>query len=62
MQNNLDPDTRKLLSLVFAFLFPPLAVLIQQDFQLNSSVLLSCILTLLGYIPGTVYALYKIFS
>jgi len=62
MESNLKPDDKKLLSIIFAFLFPPLAVLLKQDFQLNSSVLLSCLLTLVGYFPGVLHALYVIFK
>lgn len=61
MSNDLTPDQKKLLSIIFAFLFPPFGVLLNQDFQFNRTLLISCILTLLGYFPGAIYALYVIF-
>jgi len=49
-----------IIRLVFAFLFPPLGVALQvgltQHFWIN------CILTLLGWFPGVLHALYVILT
>ncbi len=45
---------------IVAFLLPPLAVLWKRG--LGSSFLLSIVLTILGYVPGLVYALYVVIT
>lgn len=46
------------LQTIVAFFLPPLAVLWKRG--LGSSFVLSIILTLLGYVPGVVYAIYVV--
>jgi uncharacterized membrane protein YqaE (UPF0057 family) len=51
-------DTNKLLYVIIAILFPPLAVGLQRGIGLH--LLLSIILTILGYIPGIIHALWVV--
>ncbi len=46
--------------ILLAILFPPAAVLLNRG--PSKEVLISIILTVLGYIPGIIYAMYIIFS
>lgn len=48
------------LQTIVAFLLPPLAVLWKRGF--GSSFVLSIILTILGYVPGLVYAIYVVLT
>ena len=48
------------LQAIVAILLPPLAVLWKRG--LGSSFLLSILLTILGYVPGLVYALYVVIT
>ena len=45
-----------IVKIILAILLPPLGVFVQEG--LNSNFWISVILTLLGYIPGIVFALY----
>lgn len=42
--------------LLFAFILPPLAVF--QQFGVGKHFWINCLLTLLGFIPGTLHAIY----
>jgi uncharacterized membrane protein YqaE (UPF0057 family) len=48
------------LQTIVAILLPPLAVLWKRG--LGSSFVLSIILTILGYVPGLVYAIYVVLT
>jgi uncharacterized membrane protein YqaE (UPF0057 family) len=48
------------LQVLVAILLPPLAVLWRRG--LGSSFLLSIILTILGYVPGLIYAIYVVLT
>lgn len=45
-----------LLKVILAILLPPLGVFVQEG--LNANFWISVVLTLLGYIPGIIWALY----
>lgn len=47
-----------LLKIILAILLPPLGVLVQEG--LNANFWISVLLTILGYIPGIIFALYII--
>ena len=49
----------KLIKLVAAIILPPLGVLLQDG--LGSHFLLNILLTLFGYFPGLIHAIYLIF-
>jgi len=46
----------KVLEIILAVFLPPIAVLVRKG--LGGKFLLSILLTLLGHLPGVVYALY----
>lgn len=54
-----DPDTNTLLLVILAILLPPLAVYLHQG-EINTKFWISLILTLLGWLPGIIYALIVI--
>lgn len=45
-----------ILEIILAIVLPPLAILLR--YGLSGKFLLSILLTILGYIPGLIYALY----
>jgi uncharacterized membrane protein YqaE (UPF0057 family) len=53
-------DDMCVLQAIVAVLLPPLAVLWKRG--LGSSFVLSIILTILGYVPGLIYALYVVIT
>lgn len=48
----------RLLEIVLAILLPPIAVLLRTGF--SRQLLLNILLTLLGYIPGMIHALFVV--
>jgi uncharacterized membrane protein YqaE (UPF0057 family) len=52
-------DTNTLLLVILAILLPPLAVYLHQG-EINTKFWISLILTLLGWLPGIIYALIVI--
>ena len=63
MENQADKqdaeiDEVSLIALILAFFLPPLGVLIKDG--LKCSFFINCILTILGFIPGIIHALYVI--
>jgi uncharacterized membrane protein YqaE (UPF0057 family) len=58
--NNQDVqiDETSLIALILAFFLPPLGVAIKDGF--GSSFIINCLLTLLGFIPGIIHALFVI--
>jgi uncharacterized membrane protein YqaE (UPF0057 family) len=52
-------DTNTLLLVILAILLPPLAVYLHQG-EINNKFWISLILTLLGWLPGIIYALIVI--
>jgi uncharacterized membrane protein YqaE (UPF0057 family) len=54
-----DTDTNTLLLVIIAIIVPPLAVYLQQG-EINTKFWISLILTLLGWLPGIIYALIVI--
>lgn len=50
-----DATANKLLMVILAFLFPPLAVGLKDG--IGTSFLICVLLTLLGWVPGVIYAL-----
>lgn len=50
--------TLDLIRLVFAFLLPPLGVFLQE--RLSKRFWINVVLTMLGYLPGIVHAVYVI--
>ena len=62
MQNtseNLDPDCLLVIKIILAIIFPPLAVALETG--CGCQLLLNILLTILGYIPGLLHALFVIF-
>ena len=51
-------EDKDLISLILAVLLPPVGVLVKDG--LGVQFLINIVLTLLGYIPGVVHALYVI--
>lgn len=49
-----------ILKIIFAILLPPLGVLLHEGF--SKRFWLDCLLTLLFYVPGLIFALYVIFA
>lgn len=49
-----------LLKVILAILLPPLGVLLQEG--LNANFWISVVLTLLGFIPGIIWALYVLLA
>ena len=54
----LKKEDRDLVALLLAIFFPPLGVLLKEG--LNVQLLLNIVLTLLGWLPGIIHALYLI--
>ena len=54
-----DTDTNTLLLVILAILLPPLAVYLHEG-EINNRFWISLILTLLGWLPGIIYALVVI--
>jgi uncharacterized membrane protein YqaE (UPF0057 family) len=54
-----EADTDTLLLVILAILLPPLAVYLYEG-EINNRFWISLILTLLGYLPGIIYALVLI--
>lgn len=54
-----EPNTNTLLLVILAILLPPLAVYLYED-EINNRFWISLVLTLLGWLPGVVYALVLI--
>lgn len=55
-RNGGEADTNTLLLVILAILLPPLAVYLHQG-EINTKFWISLILTLLGFLPGIIYAL-----
>jgi uncharacterized membrane protein YqaE (UPF0057 family) len=53
-----EKETQDLLKIIIAILVPPLAVYLQVGF--GKSFWINLLLTLLGYLPGVVHAVYVI--
>lgn len=53
-------ETMCVLQVIVAVLLPPLAVLWKRG--LGASFVLSIVLTILGYVPGLVYAIYVVLT
>lgn len=56
-----EPNTNQLLLVILAILLPPLAVYLHEG-VINSKFWLDLILTLLGFIPGVIYALIVVLA
>lgn len=56
---NLDADCLLIIKIVLAIIFPPLAVALECG--CGCQLLLNILLTILGYIPGLIHALFVIF-
>lgn len=51
-------DETSLIAIILAFFLPPLGVAIKDG--LGASFLINCLLTLLGFVPGIIHALFVI--
>lgn len=51
-----EPSTNQLLLIILAILLPPVAVLAHEG-EINNKFWLALILTILGFLPGVIYAL-----
>ena|SRR5882762_9566513 len=58
-KNGSEPSTNTLLLVILAILLPPLAVYLHEG-EINNRFWIDCILTLLFFIPGIIYALIVI--
>ena len=58
-KNGKAPSTNTLLLVILAILLPPLAVYLHQG-EINNKFWICLILTLLGFLPGIIYALIVI--
>lgn len=56
--NSKDPNTMDVLRILIAILLPPLGVFLQVGFGLHFWI--NILLTLLGYIPGIIHAIWVI--
>ena len=57
-KQDLDKNEVSLIAFILAFFLPPLGVLIKDG--IKTSFFVNIILTLLGWIPGVIHALYVI--
>lgn len=57
-KQDLKKEDKDLLAIILAVFLPPVGVLIKEG--LNIQVLINVILTICGYIPGVIHALYVI--
>ncbi len=55
-KNSAAPSTNTLLLVILAILLPPLAVYLHQG-EINNKFWISLLLTILGFLPGIIYAL-----
>ena len=55
---DIEVDEVSLIALILAYFLPPLGVLIKDG--LKCSFFINCVLTILGFIPGIIHALYVI--
>jgi uncharacterized membrane protein YqaE (UPF0057 family) len=53
-------DFQKILELIFSLIIPPIGVFLHRG--LGNEVVICILLTLLGYIPGLIYAIFIIVS
>ncbi len=53
---NTAPSTNQLLLIILAILLPPLAVYLHQG-EINNKFWIALVLTILGFLPGIIYAL-----
>ncbi len=53
---NAEPSTNTLLLVILSLLIPPLAVYLHQG-EINNKFWISLVLTILGFLPGVIYAL-----
>jgi len=51
-------DETSLIAIILAFFLPPLGVAIKDG--LGVSFIINCLLTLLGFVPGVIHALFVI--
>lgn len=51
-----NADTNKLLYIIIGILFPPLSVALNKG--LGLSLIINIVLTLLGYLPGQIHAVW----
>ncbi|MDQ6762566.1 MAG: YqaE/Pmp3 family membrane protein [Bacteroidota bacterium] len=56
-----EPSTNQLLLVILAILLPPLAVYLHEG-EINNKFWLDLILTLLGFLPGIIYALIVVLA
>ena len=54
---DIEVDEVSLIALILAFFLPPLGVLIKDGLKCS---FINCVLTILGFIPGRIHALYVI--
>ena len=52
----MSKDTDKLLLVIIAILLPPIAVFMKKEVGLE--LVISIVLTILGYLPGIIYAVW----
>lgn len=57
-KQDLEKEDKDLLAIILAVFLPPVGVLIKEG--LNIQVLINVLLTIFGYIPGVIHALYVI--
>lgn len=55
---DLKIDEMSIIAIILAFFLPPLGVAIKDG--LGASFIINCLLTLLGFIPGVLHALFVI--
>lgn len=53
---NVDPDCLFIIKIILAFVFPPFAVALERG--CDGQLVLNIILTILGWIPGVIHALF----
>lgn len=56
--NEININEKDIIALILAFFLPPLGVLIKDG--IGNSFIINCLLTLLGFIPGVIHALFVI--
>lgn len=57
-KQDVDIDETSLIAIIIAFFLPPIGVAIKDG--VGTSFILNCLLTLLGFVPGIIHALYVI--
>mmetsp|Transcript_37668 Transcript_37668/g.83882 ORF Transcript_37668/g.83882 Transcript_37668/m.83882 type:complete len:84 (+) Transcript_37668:112-363(+) len=62
LKQQVTSDGANVALIIVCFLFPPIAVIIKKNAIKDYNVVIDLLLTLLGFLPGCIFAVYVVFK